>query len=143
MSRTLATSPFTRIRTRLSWFAITALVVAALAIWSTPATAQASPGAASPEGSTAPVSAEAVEIMARPTGCRYELLPEWEASAAWCDHHNGGSYRGLVNCQDPKSKQVRQFVGDWRQVGHSYAYCQGSYTKPIAAGIETSVRNLS
>lgn len=75
--------------------------------------------------------------MARPSSCHYEVPGDW-GGVAWCDKDNGGAYRALALCKDNDTGKVFNYVGMWRQVGFSYAYCQGN-TRAISAGIETRV----
>lgn len=79
-----------------------------------------------------------VGIMARPTGCSFEIPPGNWGSVARCTNHNGGDYRALVLCKDPDNGKVTDHYGGWRQIGFSYAYCNGD-SNPISAGVETRV----
>lgn len=75
-------------------------------------------------------------IMARPTGCHYEVPGSWGAVAR-CTNHNGGDYRAIAVCKYPNGT-VHHIDGTWKQTGWSYAYCQGD-SKATSSGIETRV----
>lgn len=90
-------------------------------------------------GSGGTATASDVGPLARPTGCSMEVPGNW-GTVARCSNHNGGSYRAIAVCKDPDNGKVLHFYGPWRQVGFSYAYCQGSY-RATSAGIETSYYN--
>lgn len=87
-------------------------------------------------GATTTASAS---TLAHPTGCHYETPGAWGA-VAWCDNHNGGSYRVNAVCKDEETGKTEWWYGPWRQNGWSIGYCQGSY-RAISSGIETSSRN--
>ncbi|SOR78627.1 hypothetical protein SCNRRL3882_2094 [Streptomyces chartreusis NRRL 3882] len=84
-------------------------------------------------------SATAAEVGAtgRPSDCNVEKKSF--GAIAMCKKHNGGHYRALVVCKDPESGKMMDFAGAWRKSGVSYAYCQGSYLKPVHEGHETKV----
>ncbi|MEU0388101.1 hypothetical protein [Streptomyces chartreusis] len=83
--------------------------------------------------------ATAAEVGAtgRPSDCNVEKKSF--GAIAMCKKHNGGHYRALVVCKDPESGKMMDFAGAWRKSGVSYAYCQGSYLKPVHEGHETKV----
>ncbi|MFE7903248.1 hypothetical protein ACFU3E_38405 [Streptomyces sp. NPDC057424] len=85
------------------------------------------------------VSATAAEVGAtgRPSDCSVEKRSF--GAIASCKNHNGGHYRALIVCKNPENGKMVDFEGGWRKAGLSYAYCQGSYSKPVHEGLATKV----
>ncbi len=116
----------TRLRKLMTGTAGTMLVVAGLS--------------AGVVGTAAPAQANgSVGVLAHPTGCSYDTIGDYGATAT-CDNHNGGSFRATAVCTDRDNGEVTWGYGPWKQHGISLAYCQGD-SVVTDAGIMTSPRN--
>lgn len=74
-----------------------------------------------------------------PTDCNF-VVQTFSNTAAYCGEHNGGSFHAIAVCRDNETGRTIHRDGRWRQIGASYAYCQGSEIA-ISAGINSSPEN--
>lgn len=84
------------------------------------------------------MSRDEVQPRALPSECNFDVQ-DWRYTAAWCGEHNGGSFRAIAVCQNEAGVKTHRY-GAWRQLGASYAYCQGEEI-PTSSGIEKSPHN--